>query len=104
MQNKQQIFKPSATKGYSQKQVVDLIFAAAKTISRDINMRLDLIENKGVKYWGVFAPGTNYAEGAIVTHKSTIWHCKVPSTTGEPGKSGDWQLMVKSVNTRGSRA
>jgi len=97
MQTKQQTFKPSATKGFTQKQVVDLIFAAAKTISRDINLRLDLIENRGVKYHGVYESGSVYGKGDIVTHKGTIWYCKESSATGEPGRSDGWQLMVKSA-------
>ena len=48
-----------------------------------------------LKYCGVFADGTAYDLGDVVTWAGSSWHCKA-ATRAKPGEgSRDWQLVVK---------
>jgi hypothetical protein len=48
-----------------------------------------------VKYQGVYRPGAEYSEGALVTRDGSIFHCS-RTTRASPGDgSMDWQLAVK---------
>jgi len=47
-----------------------------------------------LRYQGVFAQGTAYQVGDVVTHSGSAWHCQV-ETDRTPGNSDDWRLMVK---------
>lgn len=48
-----------------------------------------------LRYQGVFAQGTAYAVGDVVTHGGSAWHCQ-GDTMRPPGDGGtDWKLMVK---------
>jgi len=48
----------------------------------------------GLRYLGVHVPGKTYDVGDLVTAGGSAWYCG-RTTTGIPGKSPDWQLMVK---------
>ena len=49
----------------------------------------------GLTYRGIFASGTVYAKGDIVTWNGSAWHC-VDGTTSKPGDGAPgWTLMVK---------
>ena len=48
-----------------------------------------------MRYRGVYVSGQEYAEGSVVTHSSTTWHCNV-QTSDRPGTSDSWQMMAKS--------
>jgi hypothetical protein len=47
-----------------------------------------------LRYQGVFASGTDYSVGDVVTHAGSAWHCQV-DTMRQPGTGDDWRLMVK---------
>jgi hypothetical protein len=58
--------------------------------------RLDKLESRPqVKYQGVYRPGAEYSEGALVTRDGSIFHAN-RTTRASPGDgSMDWQLAVK---------
>lgn len=98
-------FNPSTKVGFTQKQTTDLMFTMAKTIMAEVNMRLDLLEHKNLRYEGVYEAGTAYTKGAVCTYRGTIWYCKESHATGAPGKpNSGWQMMVKTINPKGVRA
>lgn len=51
-------------------------------------------DGAGLQYLGVHVGGKSYDAGDVVTHGGSAWYCG-RSTTGAPGASPDWQLMVK---------
>jgi len=48
----------------------------------------------GLRYSGVHVAGKTYDTGDVVTAAGSAWYCS-RTTTGAPGSSPDWQLMVK---------
>ena len=49
----------------------------------------------GMQYRGVYAPGTAYDLGDVVTYAGSSWHCNAATDT-RPGEGvTSWQLMVK---------
>jgi hypothetical protein len=48
----------------------------------------------GLSYCGVYVRGKQYDTGEIVTAGGSAFHCN-RLTTGAPGSSPDWTLMVK---------
>ena len=57
----------------------------------------------GLRYLGVHVDGKTYDTGDLVTAGGSAWYCG-RTTTGIPGKSPDWQLMVKrGRDARGER-
>ena len=57
----------------------------------------------GLRYLGVHVAGKTYDLGDLVTAGGSAWHC-ARTTTGAPGTSADWQLMVKrGRDARGER-
>jgi len=48
----------------------------------------------GLRYLGVHVAGKTYDVGDLVTAGGSAWYCG-RTTDGTPGKSADWQLMVK---------
>jgi hypothetical protein len=48
----------------------------------------------GLRYLGVHVTGKTYDTGDLVTAGGSAWYCGRTTTT-DPGKSADWQLMVK---------
>jgi len=55
----------------------------------------DGIDGKaGLRYLGVHVAGKTYDVGDLVTAGGSAWYCG-RTTTGDPGRSPDWQLMVK---------
>jgi len=48
----------------------------------------------GLRYLGVHVAGKTYDVGDLVTAGGSAWYCG-RTTEGVPGKSPDWQLMVK---------
>ncbi|MEP7308209.1 MAG: hypothetical protein ABJA98_22115 [Acidobacteriota bacterium] len=91
-------------------QIADAIIAVnvfaqsinAKNIER--NEKIAALETKvaeletrtAVDYVGIWLEKYSYRKGQIVTHKGTIWFCRVDYTMEKPGTSTDWQLMVKN--------
>jgi hypothetical protein len=55
---------------------------------------LDGKDGQSVRYLGVHVAGKTYDVGDLVTAGGSAWYCG-RTTTGDPGKSADWQLMVK---------
>jgi hypothetical protein len=55
---------------------------------------LDGKDGQGLRYLGVHVAGKTYDVGDLVTAGGSAWYCG-RTTTGDPGKSPDWQLMVK---------
>lgn len=70
--------------------VVDLVERAVKPLA----LRMSELENRAVKFAGVYQTSSDYVRGDLVTHKGALWHCNRP-TTERPGDGGDWQLAVK---------
>jgi hypothetical protein len=58
----------------------------------------------GMRYRGVYADGTAYVLGDVVTWAGGAWHCNT-ATTDKPGDGSDvWTLMVKrGRDARGAR-
>jgi hypothetical protein len=57
----------------------------------------------GLRYLGVHVAGKTYDMGDLVTAGGSAWYCS-RTTTGAPGTSPDWQLMVKrGRDARGER-
>jgi hypothetical protein len=48
----------------------------------------------GLRYQGRHVSGKAYDTGDLVTAGGSAWYC-LRTTTGAPGNSGDWVLMVK---------
>jgi hypothetical protein len=58
----------------------------------------------GLRYCGVYVRGKTYDTGDLVTAGGSAWYCRT-ETTGAPGNSGDWTLMIKrGRDARESRA
>lgn len=70
---------------------------------RSLEGQLELLQHKSIRYEGTHMRGEQYNQGSIVTAKGTIWHCE-KTTASEPGRSSDWKMMAKSVQTaRGAK-
>jgi hypothetical protein len=60
-----------------------------------VGSALGELEKRRMRYCGVWRRGTQYDEGALCTHKGSMWHCS-QLTKAEPGKgSSAWTLCVK---------
>ena len=52
------------------------------------------VEQRGVRYRGVYQRSEDYKRGDLVTFDGSMWHA-TRDTTDEPGPSKDWQMAVK---------
>lgn len=57
----------------------------------------------GLRYLGVHVSGKSYDVGDLVTAGGSAWYCG-HTTTGTPGHSPDWTLMVKRGRDRSERS
>lgn len=64
---------------------------------------LDGKDGQGLRYLGVHVAGKTYDVGDLVTAGGSAWYCG-RTTMSEPGKSPDWQLMVKRGRDARERA
>jgi hypothetical protein len=60
-----------------------------------LKQRVEKIENKGVKYVGVWQRSAEYERSDLASHKGSMWHA-IRATRDEPGTSSAWQLAVKA--------
>jgi hypothetical protein len=49
-----------------------------------------------MRYMSVWRASEVYEPGDVVTHKGTIWHCGL-HTTSKPGTDHTWQMMAKTL-------
>jgi len=56
--------------------------------------RMVVVEQRGVRYRGVYQRSEDYKRGDLVTFDGSMWHA-TRDTADEPGASRDWQLAVK---------
>lgn len=60
----------------------------------ELEGEVELLKAGGIKYMGVWQPGT-YLRGQLITSGGSLWHCN-RETVSRPGDSGnDWTLCVK---------
>jgi hypothetical protein len=52
------------------------------------------LDGKSWNYAGVYVPGKTYDPSDLVTDHGSLFYCS-RTTTGRPGHSQDWKLMVK---------
>lgn len=60
----------------------------------DLDNRVKSIEDRGIRYRGIYQRSDDYRRGDLVTHQGSMWHA-IRETREEPGMSIDWQLTVK---------
>jgi hypothetical protein len=62
-----------------------------------LEARIAALEERptGVKWAGVYEPGSNYSSGDLVTRRGGLW-VALKHTALVPGASGAWRLVVKS--------
>ena len=59
--------------------------------------RIDEIEQRGIRFEGVWQRALSYGRGAMVVHGGSLWACVGPAeAAAEPGKSAAWQLAAKA--------
>jgi hypothetical protein len=61
-----------------------------------LESRIRSIEDRGLKYCGVYQRASTYQRGDVTTHKGALWICLQP-TFETPGASDSWQLAVKAA-------
>ena len=71
--------------------VADSIFESVKA---DIDARLRGVEEKTMRYAGVYKAGAEYPVGSAVTPDGGFW-LALQKTQTRPGISKDWKLVVK---------
>jgi hypothetical protein len=64
-------------------------------VERELIGRIKVLEDRQLKFLGVHEPGRQYQPGSLVVRNGGLWHCNV-DTHEAPGRSGAWQLAVKS--------
>ena len=75
---------------------IGLVNELAKEKREALEARIKVLEARPTpEYKGIWATGTSYAEGSMVTHGGSVWHCN-RATTDKPGDgSAAWTLAVK---------
>ncbi len=63
-------------------------------VMRALLDRVEHVEERGVRYRGVYQRSEDYKRGDLVTFEGSMWHA-TRDTIEEPGASKDWQLAVK---------
>jgi hypothetical protein len=58
--------------------------------------RLAAVENRGIKYCGVFQRAQTYRKGDVVTDAGSAWVALREVENEKPGDGASWQLMVKA--------
>ena len=82
-------------------QLFDFLLQMKKTRDSQaaaLEARVRALEDRpvGVKYTGTYETGHTYSLHEASTHKGSLWICKVPRTTSEPGDDPSaWTLAVK---------
>jgi hypothetical protein len=59
-----------------------------------LQRRVDAMEDKQIKFCGVYQHGARYEAGSFVTRNGGLWYAQT-NTCGTPGQSSDWTLAVK---------
>jgi hypothetical protein len=63
------------------------VYTSGRELVRDI-------KTSAILYREVWREG-EYQHGDVVTWGGSAWHCQAAKTTGKPGVSDDWKMMVK---------
>ena len=66
----------------------------------ELQARVNAIEDRGIKYTGVYQPAAEYVRGNLVTFAGSLWHANT-ATRSVPGKDATWTLAVKSGSRGG---
>ena len=84
------------------KEVADYILDLREAM-RDLEARVAITEEKGMRYCGIHDKGQQYGRGDCVTAKGALWFAE-KDTRGVPGSANSgFRLMHKSVAARGNR-
>ena len=67
--------------------------ALAKRIDA-LEARMVDIQERGIRYRGVFQRADDYQRGDVCTHAGSLW-IATDATRQTPGKGSGWQLAVK---------
>lgn len=62
----------------------------------ELETRLAEVQERGVKYCGVFQGASTYNRGDLVTSGGSMWHSNVDGNRSKPGTGTSWQLAVKA--------
>jgi hypothetical protein len=61
--------------------------------------RLHALEQRQLRFCGVHEAGRQYRANSLVVRNGGLW-CALTDTAARPGASTDWQLAVKSGETK----
>ena len=76
--------------------VADVIAAAMQKTLDPVTKRLDALEARelSVEYAGVYTENKRHKARQLTTRGGSLWLC-LRDTTGRPGDSDSWKLIVK---------
>lgn len=76
--------------------VVDpVVTAYVKDYCWQLEQTVARLEKEALSYRGVFAEGTKYLRGHLVSHKGSLWMCTGVSTERPNAPGAEWRLVVK---------
>jgi hypothetical protein len=91
-----------ATLGNLRTLVGEIVGAHKRLVDRiqKLEARQLEVEQKGIRYRGIWQQAQSYGVGDLTTFRGSLWHCCGSDMREQPGTGRGWQLCVKSAQER----